>query len=88
MLEDEKQFSRINRSEMFRSMNFLGFWEAKILDLASIIILAIKTLRIIKVEDKESIIENWVIDHALLDEISHSIDSGTVIRRVAILTHQ
>lgn len=45
-------------------------------------------LKIINVEDKESIIENWVIDQMLLDEINHDIDNGTMIRREAIVTHQ
>lgn len=73
---------------VFIVANFFGFWNEKILDLANNIILAIKILKIISVDDKVSMMENWVIDHALLDEINHNIDIGTMISSEAILTHQ
>jgi len=73
---------------VFNSVNFFGLCEVKILELANSIILAIKILKMIRVEDKESIIENWVIDHTLFDEVSHTIDRGTEISSTDMLTHQ
>lgn len=58
MFEAENEFIKINSKIVFIVINFFGFWEIKILDLAKSIILAIKMLRIISVEDNESILEN------------------------------
>jgi hypothetical protein len=69
-------------------MNSFGFWSLKILDLARIIILAIKTLRIINEDDIRSIIENGEIAHKELDEINHNIEIGVNISRVAVMVHQ
>lgn len=88
MLEAENEFIKIKSKIVFIVINFFGFCERKILELARSIILAIKILRIISVEDSESMLENCVIDHSLLDEINQDIDIGTITRRVAILTHQ
>ena len=57
-MEAENEFKRINKSSVLSMENHLGFWLAKILDLANNIILAMRMLRIISEDDSESIIEN------------------------------
>jgi hypothetical protein len=62
--------------------------ELKTLDLAKNIILVTMILKIIKVADKLSMIENLEIDHTLFEEISQEITTGREIINDDTLTHQ
>lgn len=88
MFDAEKQFKRINSKVKFINMKNLLDFKGKIFDLARIIILATIILRIIKVEDITSMLENWDTAQNLFDESNHNIDSGTMKRSVDITIHQ
>lgn len=88
MFDAEKQFSKMSSRVKFITMKNLLDFNGKIFDLARIIILATRILRIIKVEDITSMLENWDTDQKLFDEINQIMDNGTIKRRVDITTHQ
>lgn len=58
MVDAENEFIRIRSRIVFIIANFFGLCDEKILDLANNIILAIKMLKIISVEDSVSMLEN------------------------------
>jgi hypothetical protein len=73
---------------MFITINVLWLLLLKILDLANNIILAIKILKIINVDDRRSMLENDDIDKSELNDKNQTIENGVMIRSVAMLIHQ
>ena len=90
MFEDEKQFTKIISSMIFKIENILWFFSmVKILDLAIIISAAINTLNIINVDDIVSIEDMGEIAVSVIWRWSSLVDDISVIKnKEDIVTHQ
>jgi hypothetical protein len=73
---------------MFIKENNFEVLVLKIFELAIIINLAIQMLKIIKVPDSISILENGEIDQRCENGANHINESGVIIISVAIINHQ
>lgn len=73
---------------MFNDENRILLGDANTLDLAKYINLATIILKIINVDERLSMMENWEIDLNLLDTNNQDIENGMINIKVQILTHQ